>query len=157
MNQIIDDVLTMAREGHVVKQTERVILSEIVASCWANVQTEPAEIQVVDDREFLADERRLQLVFENLFRNAIDHAGPSVTVSVGRLDGGFYVEDDGSGIPVDQRESVFEIGYSPGVGGTGFGLSIVAQLVEAHGWEIDLVEGTAGGARFEITGVETRD
>lgn len=157
MNQIIDDVLTLAREGHAVEDTERVVLSDISATCWANVQTETAEIRVVDDLAFDADVRRIRLILENLFRNAVEHAGPSVTVRVGSHDGGFFVEDDGPGIPADIREAVFEPGHSSSAGGTGFGLSIVSQMVAAHGWEIDLVEGTAGGARFEITGVKTRD
>jgi signal transduction histidine kinase len=94
-------------------------------------------------------------VFENLFRNAVEHAGDDVTITVGTLDGGFYVDDDGPGIPEDERDRVFEAGYSTGEAGTGFGLSIVRDVVEAHGWDIRVVEGADGGARFEITGVET--
>ncbi len=48
---------------------------------------------------------------------------------------------------------MFDAGYSTTEGGTGFGLRIVEQISEAHGWDIDVTEGTAGGARFEITGV----
>jgi signal transduction histidine kinase len=74
-------------------------------------------------------------------------------VTVGDLDGGFYVEDDGPGVPEDDRESVFTAGYSTADDGTGFGLSIVKQVTDAHGWSIALTESGAGGARFEITGV----
>jgi len=77
-----------------------------------------------------------------------------VVVTVGRIDDGFYVEDDGPGIPADEREAVFAGGYSTAAEGIGFGLRIVEQVVDAHGWEIRVAGGSAGGARFEITGVE---
>jgi PAS domain S-box-containing protein len=81
-----------------------------------------------------------------------DDGEVAITVEVGRVDGGFYVEDDGVGIPQAEREQVFESGYSGG-GGTGFGLSIVQQIAEAHGWTVSVRDGTDGGARFEIEGV----
>ena len=63
---------------------------------------------------------------------------------------GFYVEDTGPGIPEGEREYVFESGYTTASEGTGFGLAIVAEIVAAHGWGIEVTEGTDGGARFEI-------
>jgi len=51
---------------------------------------------------------------------------------------------------------VFDSGYSTTAGGTGFGLAIVERIVEAHGRTIELAEGTGGGTRFEIRGVELR-
>ena len=77
-----------------------------------------------------------------------------VEITVGDLPGGFYVADDGPGIPAEEREQVFESGYSTSDDGTGFGLSIVAEIAEAHGWAVDVVDADGGGARFEITGVD---
>ena len=81
---------------------------------------------------------------------------PRVTVTVGELDGssGFYVADDGPGISLADRDRVFESGYSTQQSGTGFGLSIVESIAEAHDWEVRLTESDGGGARFEFTGVE---
>jgi signal transduction histidine kinase len=94
-------------------------------------------------------------VFENLFRNAIEHGGADVTVRVGQLDDhGFYVEDTGPGIPADVRDAVFEPSHTSASGGTGFGLTIVKRIAEAHGWEVEIAESAAGGARFEFTAVE---
>jgi signal transduction histidine kinase len=95
---------------------------------------------------------------ENLFANAVEHAGAGVTVEVGSLaDGdGFYVADDGPGIPAEEREAVFDVGYSTGSDGTGFGLNIVNEIVDAHGWEVAVVDAESGGARFEIAGVDTQ-
>jgi len=86
----------------------------------------------------------------------IDHGGEDVTVRVGtREDGdGFYVADNGPGIPEAERDAVFASGYSTGEEGTGFGLAIVSEIVAAHDWEIDIAESAEGGARFDITGVE---
>jgi signal transduction histidine kinase len=48
---------------------------------------------------------------------------------------------------------VFDEGYSTATDGTGFGLHIVGDVADAHGWDVAVVEGTDGGARFEVTGV----
>lgn len=80
-----------------------------------------------------------------------------LTGEIGKRDGGFYVEDDGPGIAEDEREQVFEAGYSSSHHGTGFGLSIVQEIVEAHDWDIRVTDSSDGGARFEITGVEYVD
>ncbi|WP_435177300.1 ATP-binding protein [Halorussus sp. AFM4] len=85
----------------------------------------------------------------------------AVTIRVGPLDGGegFYVADDGPGIPEDRRESVFEHGYSTVDGGTGLGLAIVRRVAEAHDWSVSVGESEAGGARFEVrwSGDESAD
>jgi len=151
MEAIVEDTLTLARQGDTISETESVSLTNLVGKCWATVDTDDATIEIVDEMTFQCDPDRLQHVFENLFRNAVEHGGSDVTVRVGRLDGkGIYVEDDGPGIPADEREDVLEPGHSSARGGTGFGLTIVKRIVEAHGWELSLTEGTDGGARFEF-------
>ncbi|MFB6085115.1 MAG: histidine kinase N-terminal 7TM domain-containing protein [Halorientalis sp.] len=155
MDRIIDDVLTLAREGRGVTDTETVSLAEIATEAWRTVATAEATLTVETDRALVADPDRLRRAFENLFRNSVEHAGPDVTVTVGEIDRpdatGFYVADDGPGIPADQQDAVFEDGFTTADGGTGFGLSIVRSIVEAHGWEIGVTDSEAGGARFEIT------
>jgi PAS domain S-box-containing protein len=89
--------------------------------------------------------------------DAVEHAGEGVTVTVGALEDGFYVADDGPGVPESERERVFESGYSTAEEGTGFGLAIVAEIVQAHGWAVEVGESAAGGARFEITGADRLD
>ena len=80
-----------------------------------------------------------------------------MTVTVGDLADGFHVSDDGPGIPESDRDRIFESGFTTDDEGTGFGLSIAAEIVEAHGWEVRATESADGGARFEITGVEIVD
>ena len=152
---IVEDTLTLARQGNTISETEAVSLTDLLGKCWATVETGDAAIEILDEMTFQGDPDRLRHVFENLFRNAVEHGEPDVTVRVGRHgEHGIYVEDDGSGIPADKREKVLEPGHSSDSGGTGFGLTIVKRIVEAHGWELSVTDGTGGGARFEITNIE---
>lgn len=153
--EILDDVLTLAREGKRVDEVESVDLEATVAECWQNVPTDEATLVTETSQRIQADESRLKQLLENLVRNAVEHGGSDVTVTIGDLNQGFYVADDGKGIPPTIREQVFDAGYSAEAGGTGFGLNIVEQIADAHGWESDVMTSEDGGARFEITGVET--
>ncbi|MFB6086532.1 MAG: PAS domain S-box protein [Halodesulfurarchaeum sp.] len=155
MQSLIEDLLELARMGEPVTDTERVELASLIEESWQGVETESAEIHIETEHTIEADESRLRQVFENLIRNAIEHDGEDVEITAGDLENGFFVEDDGTGIPEDRRRAVFEAGYSTDEDGTGLGLSIVEGIVEAHGWDITIVEGESGGARFEITGVDS--
>ena len=125
-------------------------LSTVAEECWRTTDTGGATVEVVDDLRFRADPDRLRNLLGNLFTNAVNHGGDNATVRVGTTEDGFYVADDGPGIPPERREQVFEQGYSTDDDGTGFGLGVVDQIADAHGWELDLVESTDGGARFEF-------
>jgi len=154
MDALITNLLTLAREGEIVSEKDPVDLSQVANASWAHVETADGDLRVEADRTIWADESRLHQLFENLFRNAIEHAGENVTVRVGVLENGFYVEDDGPGIPEADRDRVFEVGNTPVTDGSGFGLNIVQQVVEAHDWEIELTEASPSGARFEITDLD---
>lgn len=65
-----------------------------------------------------------------------------MAVTVGDLADGLYVGDDGPGVPDDEREQVSDVGYSTPGDGTGFGLAIVEEGPEAHGWDVRVTEGT---------------
>jgi len=152
MGRLIDDLLTLAREGRAVSEAEPTDLTAVADSAWRGVDTADATLVLNDPGTVAGDAGRLQELFENLIRNAVEHAGPDVTVTVDSLpDGpGFYVADDGPGIPPEQREQVLEHGYSTSRNGTGFGLSIVENIVSAHDWELNVTESADGGARFEV-------
>jgi PAS domain S-box-containing protein len=218
MDGLIEDLLTLARDGDGSPELRRVALDRVCAACWGVIETGDARLVTDTDRSVRADEGRLRQLLENLFRNSVEHSSTSadsqarragdaqdttgqdgahtgaeardaagsgsegqqatvereseppvsagtsqppswtdesgVTVTVGTLADGFYVEDDGPGIPPGRRNRVFDSGYTSAEGGTGLGLNIVKRIVDAHGWEIVVTEGSDGGARFEITGVE---
>jgi len=173
-------------DGEVVEETEPVGLGEQVRTAWGHVDTGSADLVVESDLPFAADPDRLQHVLENLIRDAIEHGGDGVTVRVGRLDGsrdgpggaewngrgdagrdvepgeatgseaGFYVEDDGPGLPPGQADGAFEPGETSGEA-SGLGLRIVGRMVDAHGWGVTPTESRTGGARFEVTGVDSID
>jgi PAS domain S-box-containing protein len=187
METLIGNLLSLAREGKQVSDVEPVDLADLAGECWTTVGTADARLEIRTTRTIPADPTRLTQLFENLFRNAVEHGatgprseavgdavgngstgsrpgsdraadrgGTDVTIVVGDLEdsGGFFVEDDGPGIPAEDRDRVFEAGHSTTEDGSGFGLPIVNEIVEAHGWEIAACESEAGGVRFEITGVE---
>jgi len=171
MDRIIDGALDLARSGQELDELEPVDLGRQVERCWQTVATTGAEIVVEDLPTISADPDQLCRLFENLFRNAVEHGSTSsrtpsddgaedgkadVTVRTNSLPDGFCVEDDGPGIPEQERESVLETGYSTREEGTGFGLAIVSRIATAHGWDVRVTESESGGARFEITGVEIR-
>jgi PAS domain S-box-containing protein len=154
MTELIEDLLTLAREGETVSETEPLDLEATALSCWHAVETSDATLEVAAESTIYADESRVRQLLENLINNAVTHGGPAVTVEVGDLgDSGFYPADDGGGIPAEQREAVFESGYTTTDGGTGFGLAIVKEIAAAHDWSVSVTESDAGGARFEFTGV----
>jgi PAS domain S-box-containing protein len=150
---LIDDLLTLARHDEDVRDVEPVDLARLTEACWGHVQTDAATLALESPPTVRADRSRLGQLLENLIANAVEHGGSEVTVTVGSLDDGFYVEDDGAGIPEPERESAFESGYSTAEDGTGFGLSIAREIADAHGWTITAAEGSDGGARFEVRGV----
>ncbi len=229
MERIIDDVLTLAdtasaatfdsasnapaERTRAVEIDDTVHLGDVASAAWDTVETDEASLHTVADLPpAVADEDRLQRLFENLFRNAIEHGstapgsptrrdaeeygstsppvdsqhtvaedganssraatadadrppaaenttdGAGLSVTVGRLGGdppvGFYVADDGRGIPADERERVFDPGVSSTDHGTGLGLAIVDRIAARHGWSLTVTGADDGGARFEIDGVE---
>lgn len=158
MDHLTDELLTLARKGQIVGETAAVRLDEAARAAWRNVSASDDDLDVRSNAAIDADRERLVELLENLFRNAVVHASPddrpaSVTITVGTTADGFYIEDDGQGIPDDEKDVVFEWGYTTHEDGTGFGLRIVEVLANAHDWEVDLVDSESGGVRFEIRGV----
>ncbi|MFP4590166.1 MAG: PAS domain S-box protein [Halobacteriales archaeon] len=155
MEALLEDTLALARQGRTVAETEPIDLAEIVESCRDVVEQGDGSLEVVGSATIEADKRRLRQILENLLSNAVTHAGEGVRVRVGPLEeGGFFVVDDGPGIPRSIRERLFEPGVTTAEDSTGFGLAIVAEIAEALGWRVSVEEGSAGGARFEFTDVE---
>jgi len=153
-------VHSVASDGHTVAERTSVDLDAVARAAWDRVATPDATLQVESTTHLSADETRLVQLFENLFRNAVEHGptGPpssstredGITVRVGACEGGFYVADDGTGLPENAFGSVFEAGVTTASDGTGVGLSVVESIVLAHGWAVEAGDAAAGGARFDV-------
>jgi PAS domain S-box-containing protein len=159
MERLIDDLLKIAHQGEVVTDPAPTDIEAVIDTAWEGAigtNTE-ATLQYNSVGTVAADTDRLCELFENLFRNASEHGGEDVSVTVGPLPDGMYIADDGPGIPQDQRGEVFEHGVSTDDDGSGYGLSIVRTIARAHGWDAEMTEGETGGARIEITGIQFLD
>lgn len=184
IDDLIEDLLSLTRQGQTIGDLRPVDLDAVAARATASIDSSLVRFDLEDLGTVLADGNRLQELLENLFRNAVDHATPAgqesrgegacdptdsdesaaetarqdiVTVTVGSLTNGFYVADDGPGIPASKREQVFEPGFTTAPFGTGLGLAIVSRIAEAHGWTVTVTENEEGGARFEIRDVKRPD
>jgi signal transduction histidine kinase len=151
MEAMIEDMLELARGNRQEVELSAVALESLATETWDRVETHGADLIVESDFRFEADEARFKRVLENLFRNAVEHGGESVTVTVGANESGIYIADDGPGIPPERRDKVFEQGHTTNKDGTGFGLRFVKDIVEAHGWGVAVVESSDGGAQFNIS------
>jgi len=185
METIVEELLELATQGQTVRDPSPVESRQVVTNAWSTVETTDATLEAGWNRTIEADPKRLRRLFENLFRNCIEHASTDVqrsesasetntiadgtadtgqeetvefetgvTVRVGVLEDGFFVADDGDGIPESERDDIFTSGYTTADSGSGFGLAIVNEIAAAHGWSITATESASGGARFEITGVD---
>jgi len=154
MEELIDDTLTLARQGRAIGETDPVQLARLAERAWANVATSGGRLAVADPPVVDCDPDRVVELLENLFSNAITHGGGTeadpVTVTVGEMKDGFYVADDGIGIPESKTAAVCESGFTTAEDGTGFGLDIVQTIADAHGWRVNVTESENGGARFQF-------
>lgn len=125
----------------------------VAGDVWADLPTDRATLRIGDRREIWADREWLALLFEELFENALAHVGPDADVEVGVADGALYVCDDGPGMAPGAKDQVLESGYSSIGVGSGFGLTVVSHVAQAHDWELGIREGVGGGIRVEFAGI----
>ncbi|PCD01274.1 sensor histidine kinase [Halopseudomonas pelagia] len=111
------------------------------------------EVRIDDRLPCHGDAAALERVVTNLVQNAIEHGGRHVTVRV--IGAAFEVEDDGPGIPPEERERVFEPFHRlrPRSTGSGLGLNLVRQVIERHGGRVSLFDAAGGGTivRVDLT------
>jgi PAS domain S-box-containing protein len=155
IDDIIDVLLVVTQGYETVPECTPVRLGDTARNAWNKVDSPDATLEVLIDGTISADETYVEHLFRNLFENAVEHGGSDVTVTVGELPTGFYIADNGPGVPVADRETVFEMGYTTasGHGGMGLGLAFVHELATVYGWTCSLTDSTDGGAQFEFTNV----
>ena len=164
MERLVDDLLLLAKteEGSPL-DLRRITLREYVPDVFDALSLTADrrfELGEVSDVSIEADPDRLSQVIHNLAQNAVVHTQPGGLVRLSATANGRYVrftmEDDGPGIPADQRDRIFDrfhrTDYSRAraTGGSGLGLAIARALVQAHGGRIWAGESPEGGARLEF-------
>jgi len=161
MNDRLRDLLQMAKQGEQLGKTEPVSFAAVARTTRDHVATSEARLTTVGDRTVVVDRGRLTQLLENFFVNALKHGAPrgsEIGVHIGVDDDGcLFVEDDDRGIPAEDRQDVFESGYTTATDGTGYGLAIVRQVARAHAWTVSVTESDADGARFEFRDVAFAD
>ncbi|OTE99756.1 MULTISPECIES: PAS domain-containing protein [unclassified Halorubrum] len=200
IDQLVSELLTLARQGTGMDEPTEFALASVARDAWETAAEgdERAELVVAGDAQVYGDRGRMRQALENLFRNAREHATPgaaeaavdgcedvptdgdeeapasgddALTVLVTATDEGFLVADDGAGIDPEDRGSVFESGFTTRADGTGYGLDIVREIVESHGWTVELrcdADGPVGlpdgrrlripeGACFEVCAPDPAD
>jgi|AntDeeMetagen285_2_1112576.scaffolds.fasta_scaffold02033_2 signal transduction histidine kinase len=154
MDVLVDDMLELARNGADDRDRRYSDLADLAHQAWSTVDTGDATLGVDSDvGHATVDRSRVAQLFENAYRNSVEHSDDAVAVTVVGVDDGFAIADDGPGIPPGERERVRDLGYS-GDDGTGLGLAIVQDVVDAHDWTLELTASDSGGARLEIRDVD---
>ena len=155
ISQLITSIVDLARGARPVEQSEPLQLDDLAADVVARARSRRPEAVIELDTavsDFVGDPVRLERALGNLVENALLHGLSPVTVTV--RPGLMIVDDAGLGIPVADREAMFER-FRRGVGvqdrpGSGLGLAIVRQDITAHGGTVEIGDAPAGGCRFTI-------
>lgn len=165
MGDLVENLLLLARldQGRPLR-SEEVDLAQLVVDAVSDSRAvdpdRPIEISGLAPAIVTGDEARLRQVLANLMNNAIAHTAAAtpvhVTLEVSDGSAKVLIEDEGDGIPEEERVRIFdrftrlEAGRSRETGGAGLGLSIVASIVHAHGGSVSATLSSYGGARFEV-------
>ena len=149
IDAIVDDLVLLTETEQQDVETEPLDVADLAHVAWHAV-TGDLSLVVESSTTVQGNRTKLLRLFENLFQNVVEHADGVDTVWVGAFDEGFFVEDDGCGIPASDRDTVLEDGYSSKTGGTGLGLAVVQAIAEVHGWSVRVTDRSGGGARIEI-------
>jgi signal transduction histidine kinase len=157
METMIAECLMLAKEGTDIGERARVDLDAVVREAWDGVRTRDAtlSVDVSPDATVLADEMRLRRLFENLFRNCVEHGGPDVAVMVTGDAHGFAVSDDGPGLP-DDVEHALTAADADNIKSFGLGLLVVQRVISGHGWDLAVDSGHEG-TRFAVSNVNAAE
>ena len=158
MEVMVEEFLAFAR-GEGTEEAVESNLDEIVATVARSASADGRDVvaKTDGDMKILIRPNAIRRCITNLVVNAVTHA---TAVEIGASRRGTLVEitvdDDGPGIPEEEREAVFKPFYrldpsrSPGTGGTGLGLSIARDLARGSGGEVTLEDSPLGGLRATI-------
>ena len=167
LDELVLELLSYSRLQHPAQLTERVQVSldEFIDSILGSVDDEQISPEVVIDvllygelDRFTLDPRLTARALQNLLRNAMRYCEKRIQVSVQVLADGceVWVDDDGIGIPDDERERIFEPFYrldrsrDHATGGFGLGLALSRRALQVQGGSLTVEASPLGGARFVL-------
>jgi len=148
MNEFVTRQLQLADAGKAIGKLEEINLNKLIDEVG---RTHDIEIRTKEFPTIKGDPQRLKEVFHNLIDNAIEHGeADRMEISSEKKKDSYiiYVKDNGRGIPKEDIDKIFEMEYSKT--GTGFGLTIVKKIVEAHGGCISVKSEEGKGTTFEV-------
>ena len=156
---LVTDLLELAKSDRPAERRPTDVVG-LTRALVASRGLAPGVVDVVGAAEVLdVDPRRYEQVLANLVDNAVRHGGGVVRVGVDVSDDQLVLEvdDEGAGVPLDERDLVFDrfargraASMRGGSDGTGLGLALVAQHVQAHRGTVQVLDRPGGGARFRV-------
>ncbi|WP_435097861.1 ATP-binding protein [Halarchaeum sp. P4] len=155
-DETVVDAVHYLRIGRAGVAEDEIDVTALANAAWKNLEgeTATATLDVRSPGTVAGDAVLVTDALTRVFDNALTHVGPDVLVTVDAFErdgeAGFYVADDGPGIPVGRRERVFTLGETTVAGGTGYGLPVVARIAHLHGWDVRVTDAETGGARIEF-------
>ena len=169
LTDLVDELLTYARfdreapaidmQPHSLHRSLLSIVEATELDSKAEVRYDDSWIQGNSQVQFLPFEpKHLERAIGNLLSNAQKYCASKVRISVCLIGNecSIIIDDDGPGIPEDNREGIFEPfkrldnSRTRATGGYGLGLAIVKQIAEWHGGSIHIQNSPLGGARFVL-------
>ena len=163
LERIVEDLLDLARadEGRAPGPLTEIDVDDIVFCEADRRRNSPIDIHQVGAARVFGHAESIRRVVQHLLDNAARHASTTAAVALRQAGPGapvlLTVDDDGAGIPPEQRRRVFERfvrlddARTRDTGGAGLGLSVVAELVEQLGGTVTVLDSPLGGARFEVS------
>ncbi|MDT8861572.1 ATP-binding protein [Alkalihalobacillus sp. MEB130] len=158
INSIVEEMLLLTKPSAPLLNSIRLedVINEILPLIERSVTSEEVDFSIeLHANSLLLDAKQMKQVFHNLIRNSIEAMSYKGTVSIySRLTKDEYhifVEDNGSGIPENLQESIFDPFLTSKEEGTGLGLTIVQKIIENHHGKIKLLSSTESGTIFKIT------
>lgn len=134
---------------------ERMDLASVVAEARAALNGNGTHVRIADATtgSIVGHRDRIVLALTNLLRNAVQAHASQIEVRIAEMTTTVEVrvEDDGPGVPVEHRESVFTMGFSLRGDGSGQGLTLVREVMREHDGEVRCESSPSGGAVFVLS------
>jgi signal transduction histidine kinase len=138
------------------------VAGEVARALNYDLEEKKIQLEVLVESVVIeADEQLLRQVLFNLVLNAIQAVPAQGVIRIrasqrSNEEAFIEVSDNGPGVPAEQRNEIFKPYFTTHTEGTGLGLSVVQQIVLAHGWEIECLANEPTGALFRISHVKLK-